>query len=151
MSKYGVFSGPYFPVFGLNTCIQSEYRKNPFHLIYQLHLENEIHHLEIHLENPFNFKHFSASQVAIYLNGDLHAPPLKLIFADNQYIDGYRRLFATAGRIDMDNGLDITRADYKSGCYIFGLHTSPSLCYGESQERKRNGTSQVTTEFRAPT
>ena len=34
MSKYGVFSGPYFPVFGLNTeiygvniCIQSEYRK----------------------------------------------------------------------------------------------------------------------------
>ena len=31
MSKYGVFSGPYFPVFGLNTeiygSIQSEYRK----------------------------------------------------------------------------------------------------------------------------
>ena len=34
MSKYGVISGPYFPVFGLNTeiygvniCIQSEYRK----------------------------------------------------------------------------------------------------------------------------
>ena len=34
MSKYGVFSGPYFPVFGLNTvicltnlCIQSENRK----------------------------------------------------------------------------------------------------------------------------
>ena len=34
VSKYGVFSGPYFPIFGLNTeiysvnlCIQSEYRK----------------------------------------------------------------------------------------------------------------------------
>ena len=34
VSKYGVFSGPYFPAFGLNTeiygvnfCIQSEYRK----------------------------------------------------------------------------------------------------------------------------
>ena len=27
VSKYGVFSGPYFPVFGLNTEIQSEYRE----------------------------------------------------------------------------------------------------------------------------
>ena len=34
MSEYGVISGPYFPVFGLNTevysvnfCIQSKYRK----------------------------------------------------------------------------------------------------------------------------
>ena len=27
VSKYGVFSGPYFPVFGRNTEIQSEYRK----------------------------------------------------------------------------------------------------------------------------
>ena len=26
-SKYGVFSGPYFPVFELNLRIQSEYRK----------------------------------------------------------------------------------------------------------------------------
>ena len=25
LSKYGVFSGPYFPVFGLNTCIWTEY------------------------------------------------------------------------------------------------------------------------------
>ena len=41
------------------------------------------------------------------------APPLKLNFADNQYIDRYRSLFATAGRIDMENGLDITGADYK--------------------------------------
>ena len=27
VSKYGVFSGPSFPVFGLNTEIQSKYRK----------------------------------------------------------------------------------------------------------------------------
>ena len=39
---------------------------------------------------------------------------LKVNFTDNQYIDGYRSLFATGGRIDMDNGLDITTADYKS-------------------------------------
>ena len=40
----------------------------------------------------------------------------------------------------MDNGLDITRAGYKSGYCIFGFGTSPSLYHGQSQERKRNGT-----------
>ena len=57
-------------------------------------------------KNPFNFKHFSASQVAIYLNGEMPVPPFKLIVADNQYIDGCRSLFATAQRIDMDNSLN---------------------------------------------
>ena len=91
-------------------------------------------------KNPFNFKHFNASQVDIYLNGEMPGPPLKLNFPDNQYIDGYRSLLATAGRIDMENGLDITRVEYKSGYCIFGFDTSPTLCHGEPQERKRNGT-----------
>ena len=48
-------------------------------------------------KNPFNFKHFNTSEVGIYLNGEIFGPPLKLNFTDNQYIDGYRSLFATAG------------------------------------------------------
>ena len=63
--------------------------------------------------------------------------PLKLNFADNQYIDGYRSLFATAGETDMNNGLDITRADNKSGYY------SLPLCQWGLQERIRNGTLRV--------
>ena len=101
-------------------------------------------------KNPFNFKHFIASQVAIHLNGEMPAPPLKLNFADNQYIDGYRSLFATTGRIDMNNSLNITRAYYKSGYCIFVFDTSPSFCHGEPQERKRNGTLRANIEFRAP-
>ena len=91
-------------------------------------------------KNPFNFKHFSESQVAIYLNGETPAPPIKLNFADNQCIDRCRSLFAIAREVDVDNGLDITRAGYKFGYDIFGFNTSTSLCYGEPQERKRNGT-----------
>ena len=40
----------------------------------------------------------------------------------------------------MDNGLDITRANYKSGYCIFGFGTSPPLCHSELQERKINQT-----------
>ena len=50
----------------------------------------------------------------------------------------------------MDNGLDITRADYKSGYFVFGFHTSPCLCHGEPQERKRNRTFPANIKFRAP-
>ena len=70
-------------------------------------------------KNLFNFKHFRAFQVAIYLNGEIPVPSLKHN-CNNQYIDGYRSLFATSGRVDMDNGLDITRADYKLGFCISG-------------------------------
>ena len=83
--------------------------------------------------------------MTIYLNGETPAPPLKLNFADNQHIDGYRSLFATAGKIDMDNSLDITRADYKSGYCIFGWihHIFLSLPWRTSRtDNKWNFTSE---------
>ena len=64
------------------------------------------------------------------------------LFVDNQYIDGYRSLFATAGRIGMDNSFDITRAYYKSVYCIFGFSTSPSLYL--------SGSLRVNIEFRIP-
>ena len=101
-------------------------------------------------KNPFNFKHFNASQEGIYLNGEMPGPPLKLNFTDYQYINGYRSLFTTARRIDMDNVLDITRVGNKSVYCIFGFDTSPTLCHGEPQEWKRIGTLRANIEFRTP-
>ena len=43
----------------------------------------------------------------------------------------------------MDDGFDIKRVDYKSGCFIFGFDTFPILSLGEPQKRKRNGTLQA--------
>ena len=86
-------------------------------------------------KNPFNFNHFSASQVAIYLNGKISTTQLKPNVAD-QYIDGYRSLFATARPVDMDIGLDIKRAGYKSGYCIFGYDTLPLFVRGNLKNGK---------------
>lgn len=39
-------------------------------------------------KNSFNFKHFSASQVEIYLNGEMPAPPSSsILLITNAYMD----------------------------------------------------------------
>ena len=71
-----------------------------------------------------------------HLNGKMPATQLKPNFADNQYIDGYRSLFATAGPVDMHIGLDIKRTGYKSGYCIFGYDTLPLFVKGNLQNLK---------------
>ena len=58
-------------------------------------------------------------------------------------MDGSGSLFATAGGLNMDNGLDIARVDYKSGHFIFGFNTFPDLSLEKPQERERNETFQA--------
>ena len=43
-----------------------------------------MHTQEVLQNNPFNFKQFSASQMAIYLNWDVSVPSLELNFVDKQ-------------------------------------------------------------------
>ena len=74
--------------------------------------------------------------MVIYLDWGSACPPLKLKFADSQYIGGYRNLFARTGQIDTDNGLDYMKADYKSGYCIFRFYTSLSLCHGKPQKKE---------------
>ena len=69
--------------------------------------------------------------------------------SDNQYIDGHRSLFATAARIDLENILDATMADYKFDYCTFGFNTSPSLCHRGPQGRKRNETLRANMEFKS--
>ena len=64
-------------------------------------------------------------------------PPFKLNFTDNQYVDGYRSLYATAGRRDTNNDFDITRVGYKSCHFIFGFNTSPTLPWRASRTGKK--------------
>jgi len=53
-------------------------------------------------------------KVATLINGEsLPGQPIKTDFQNDIYIEGYRSLFAASGKLNRDEGIDITREDYK--------------------------------------
>ena len=101
--------------------------------------------------NPFNFKHNDLSSIDLYVNGQSKpGRPIKLNFSSDEYMEGYLSLFASTGKFNQDEGLIITRGDYKGGYSLFAFDISPALCNGRHQEIARKGTVQLELEFSKP-
>ena len=98
-------------------------------------------------KNPFNFKHFDVREIGVYVNGKTLSQPMKLNFNDDETLEGYRSLFTTTGKINRDEGLDLTRRDYAKGYSLFGFDLSPALCSGPHQEPMKEGSLRITLEF----
>ena len=98
-------------------------------------------------KNPFNFKHFDVREIAVYVNGKTLSQPMKLNFEGGEYLEGYRSLFTTTGKINRDEGIDLTRRDYSKGYSLFGFDLSPALCNGPHQEAIKEGNLRITLEF----
>ena len=59
--------------------------------------------------NPFNFQHFSLTEIGIYLDGQLYGlTPMKLDFAAGQYIAAYVGLFGGTNEINRDEGNSVS-------------------------------------------
>ena len=98
-------------------------------------------------KNPFNFKHFDVREVAVYVNGKTLSQPMKLNFEDGEYLEGYRSLFTTTGKINRDEGIGLTRREYSNGCSLIDFDLSPALCTGPHQEPIKEGSIRITLEF----
>jgi len=99
-------------------------------------------------KNPFNFKNYNVRKVAALVNGEsLPGQPIKTDFQNDIYIEGYRSLFAASGKLNRDEGIDISREDYKSGYTLFGFDVSPSICNGGHTEPIKQGTLKIELEF----
>ena len=86
MSKYGVISGPYFPVFGLNT------------VIYSVNLRIQFKYRKIRTRNNSIFGHFSCSASKLWLHNNFFTicEPLKMLlchFCKSDFIN-FRATFA---------------------------------------------------------
>ena len=95
-------------------------------------------------KNPFNFKHFDANSIGVFVNGEsLPAQPIKCNFNQDHFLDGYRSLFTTTGKFARDEGINIYRHEYKGGYTLFGFDISPSTCNGGHQEPTKRGTIRI--------
>jgi hypothetical protein len=98
--------------------------------------------------NPFNFRHFSLTEIGIYLDGQLHGlKPLKLDFAAGRFIAAYAGLFGGTNKINRDEGNDISRSDYANGYALYAYDLTPDLAEDDHVNLTRQGTVRLDLKF----
>jgi hypothetical protein len=99
-------------------------------------------------KNPFNFHHYSLSEIAVYLDGQLHGlKPLKLNFGSGRFVAAYVSLFGGTNKINRDEGNDISRSDYANGYTLFAYDLTPDLAEDDHLNLTRQGTVRLDLKF----
>jgi hypothetical protein len=100
--------------------------------------------------NPFNFKHFSLTEIGIHLDGQLHGlKPLKLDYTAGRYIAAYAGLFSGTNKINRDEGNDISRSDFANGYALYAYDLTPDLAENDHMNLTRQGTVRLDLKFGA--
>ncbi len=98
--------------------------------------------------NPYNFQHFSASELKVYLDGQQHGiNPLKLNYANGHYVSAYMNLFTGTGKENQDEGNDIDRSEFDKGYTLYVFDLTPDLSERDSFNLNRNGNVRLEVKF----
>jgi hypothetical protein len=98
--------------------------------------------------NPFNFKHFSLNEIALYLDGHQQAiKPVQTNFTAGQFIGAYMGLFAGSGKLYRDEGNGITREDFANGYALYAFDLSPDLAEEGHFNLAKQGGVRVNLKF----
>ena len=101
-----------------------------------------------YVKNAFNFKHFSLSEISLYLDGHTQpVKPLKLNFNNHQYIQAYMSLFFGTGKENQDEGNAIAREDCPNGYALYAFDLSPDLAEEGHFNLAKQGTVRVELKF----
>lgn len=99
-------------------------------------------------KNPFNFKHFKATQVGVFVNGEsVPSKALQLNFEKDQYMAGYMSLFTGTGILYHNQGNEITRSDYPKGYTLYAFDLSPDLSAGPHVSSIKQGNLRISFQF----
>ena len=82
-------------------------------------------------KNPYNFKTFTTSFIAITVNGEeVPFKPLQLSYtaATIRYIEAYLSLFSGTGKLFYDTGNDISHDDLKNGYALYAADLTLDMC-----------------------
>jgi hypothetical protein len=99
--------------------------------------------------NPFNFQHFSLSEIAVYVDGQQQqcVRPLHPNFADEQYISSYVGLFSGTGKLNKDDGNNIERSEFAKGYALYAFDLSPDLAEDDHFNLSRQGGVRLALKF----
>jgi len=67
--------------------------------------------------NPFYFQHYDLSEIAVYLDGQQQhsLKPIQPNFEMGQLVRAYNTLFSGTGKLNRDEGIQISRDEYDKG------------------------------------
>ena len=101
-------------------------------------------------KNPFNFKHFSLTELALYLDGQQQGiKPIKASFGDGEFVRSYMTLFSGTGKDNRDEGNDIGRDDYDHGYALYAFDLTPDLGDDEHFNLAKQGSVRLDMKFGA--
>ena len=82
----------------------------------------------MYVGNPLNTKHYSTTEVGLYLNGkSALSRSLKLDFGDDRKYDtAYLNLFEACEKINKDAGLTLSRDDCEHGYILYVFPFNPN-------------------------
>jgi hypothetical protein len=89
----------------------------------------------VYTKNPFNFKHFGVSSIAVTVNGEeipFRPIPLHYNAATPRYIEAYNTLYSGTGKIYHNTGNDISRFEYPNGYTLYAFDLTPDMCGSSS-------------------
>ena len=100
--------------------------------------------------NPFNFQHFSATEVSLYLDGQQTAiKPLVMDYTNNLYVNAYMGMYTGSNQVNEDEGNHITRNDFANGYALYVFDLTPDLSECDSFNLTRSGGVRLAMKFGA--
>ena len=100
-------------------------------------------------KNPFNFKHFNLSKIALSLDGEeIPSPPIEMNFSNDKYIIGYNSLYNGVDKFVSYSGNNINRDEYSKGYTLFAFDLTADMCNGSHFNLNRNGNLRLSLEWR---
>jgi hypothetical protein len=99
-------------------------------------------------KNPFNFKHYSLTQIKVYLDGQQqHIKPLEPNFTANQFVNAYMSLYSGTGKQQKDEGNLIERSDYSGGYALYAFDLTPDMAEEGHFNLAKEGSVRVDLKF----
>ena len=102
-------------------------------------------------KNPFNFKHYNANFVGLFLNGEqVPHRPLKLSYRTAGGVNnimGYYSLFTGTGKSHHDSGNQISRNDYAQGYTLYSFNLTPDLSDDAHLQLVKSGSLRLEVQF----